>query len=67
MALANLDGYRNAMFPNQLSFDIVVRGLVEEYRQALGKSLEAVREIFMKSIEDNAKFFFETYPALLNR
>ena len=67
MALVNLPGYRNSIFPNQDAIDIAIRQLVEKYREPLYSSLEAIKTIFIHAIEDAARLYIGTYPTLLNR
>ena len=67
MALVNLPGYRNSIFPNQDAIDIAIRQLVEKYREPLYSSLEAIKTIFIHAIEDAARLYIGTYSTLLNR
>ena len=67
MALVNLSGYRNNLYPNQDAIDIAIRQLVENYRAPLYSSLEAIKTIFIHAIEDAARLYIGTYPTLLNR
>ena len=64
MALANLSAHRNPIFPDQKSFDIVVRHLTESYKSPLKESVAIVKSILASAIEESAKEFLDTYPKL---
>lgn len=52
MILANLAGYRSAMFTNQLAFDITVKTLVETYKDPIKQGVGIIRGVLEQCIHE---------------
>ena len=63
-ALENLSGYRCQLYPDQLSFDIFVRQLVEFYRSPLKSSIGIIKSILISAVDESSKDILEGYPKL---
>ena len=62
LALANLSGYRNNLFPDQKTFDIAVRTLVDNYKDPLHDAVDKIKGILVDSVEETAKQLFDNFP-----
>ena len=63
-ALENLSGYRSLLYPDQLSFDIFVRQLVEFYRRPLKSSIGIIKSTLISAVDESSKDILDGYPKL---